>query len=110
MRWTIWGPVIGTDFMGRLRAARWVGHAPDRLGASLMPLERVRTLEEAFEAANGAGVPGQNLVLGERSGRIGWTISAPSPTASASTAGFPPRGATGCGAGTGGSTPAPTRG
>jgi penicillin amidase len=39
-----------------------------------MPLERVRTLEEAFEAANGAGVPGQNLVLGERSGRIGWTI------------------------------------
>lgn len=74
VRWTIWGPVIGTDFMGRLRAARWVGHAPDRLGASLMPLERVRTLEEAFEAANGAGVPGQNLVLGERSGRIGWTI------------------------------------
>ncbi len=74
VRWTIWGPVVGTDFMGRLRAARWVGHAPDRLGASLMPLERVRTLEEAFEAANGAGVPGQNLVLGERSGRIGWTI------------------------------------
>ena len=74
VRWTIWGPVVGTDFMGRLRAARWVGHATDRLGASLMPLERVRTLEEAFEAANGAGVPGQNLVLGERSGRIGWTI------------------------------------
>ena len=74
VRWTIWGPVVGTDFMGRLRAARWVGHAPERLGASLMPLEGVRTLEEAFEAANGAGVPGQNLVLGERSGRIGWTI------------------------------------
>ena len=74
VRWTIWGPVVGTDFRGRLRAARWVGHAMDRLGASLMPLERVRTLEEAFEAANGAGVPGQNLVLGERSGRIGWTI------------------------------------
>ena len=74
VRWTIWGPVIGTDFMGRLRAARWAGHAPDRLGASLLPLERVRKLEEAFDAANGAGVPGQNLVLADRSGRIGWTI------------------------------------
>jgi penicillin amidase len=74
VRWTIWGPVVGADIKGRLRVARWVGHAPDRLGASLLPLERVRTLEEAFDAANGAGVPGQNLVLGERSGRIGWTI------------------------------------
>ena len=74
VRWTIWGPVVGKDFMGRLRASRWVGHAPDRLAASLTPLERVRSLEEAFDAANGAGVPGQNLVLGERSGRIGWTI------------------------------------
>jgi penicillin amidase len=74
VRWTIWGPVVGPDFKGRVRAARWAGHAPDRLGASLMPLERARTLEEAFEAANGAGIPGQNLVIGERSGRIGWTI------------------------------------
>jgi penicillin G amidase len=74
VQWTVWGPVLGTDFMGRLRAVRWVGHAADRLAASLTPLERVHTLEEAFDAANGAGVPGQNLVLGERSGRIGWTI------------------------------------
>jgi penicillin G amidase len=74
VRWTIWGPVLGADFMGRLRAARWVGHAVDRLAASLTPLERVHTLQEAFDAANGAGVPGQNLVLADRSGRIGWTI------------------------------------
>ena len=60
--------------MGRLRASRWVAHAADRLAASLTPLERVRTLEEAFDAANGAGTPGQNLVLAERSGHIGWTI------------------------------------
>jgi penicillin G amidase len=74
VRWTIWGPVVGKDFMGRLRASRWVGHAPDRLAASLTPLELKRSLEEAFDAANGAGVPGQNLVLAERSGRIGWTV------------------------------------
>jgi penicillin amidase len=74
VRWTIWGPVIGKDFKGRLRAAAWVGHAADRLARSITPLEKVRTIEEAFDAANGAGVPGQNLVLADRSGRIGWTV------------------------------------
>jgi len=74
VRWSVWGPVIGPDHKGRLRAARWVGHAADRLAASIMPLEQARTLEETFDAANGAGVPGQNLVVAERSGRIGWTI------------------------------------
>ena len=74
VRWSVWGPVIGADHKGRLRAARWVGHAADRLAASITPLEQARTLEETFDAANGAGVPGQNLVVAERSGRIGWTI------------------------------------
>jgi penicillin amidase len=74
VRWTIWGPVIGKDFKGRLRAAAWVGHAADRLARSIMPLENVRTIEEAFDAANGVGVPGQNLVVADRTGRIGWTV------------------------------------
>ena len=74
VRWSAWGPVVGADHKGRLRAARWVGHAADRLAASITPLEQARTLEETFDAANGAGVPGQNLVVAERSGRVGWTI------------------------------------
>lgn len=74
VRWTMWGPEVGVDHKGRTRAASWVGHAADRLAASVTYLERARTLEEAFGAANGAGVPGQNLVVAERSGRIGWTV------------------------------------
>ncbi|HEY6507125.1 MAG TPA: penicillin acylase family protein, partial [Vicinamibacterales bacterium] len=74
VRWSVWGPVVGTDHKWRLRAASWVGHAADRLAASMAPLELAHTLEEAFDAANGAGVPGQNLVVAERSGRIGWTV------------------------------------
>ena len=46
----------------------------DRLARSITPLENAGTIEEAFDAANGAGVPGQNLVLADRSGRIGWTV------------------------------------
>lgn len=72
--WTIWGPVLAPDHRGRQRALRWVAHSAERLAASVTPLEDARTIEEAFEHANGLGVPGQNVLVADRSGRIGWTI------------------------------------
>ena len=72
--WTIWGPVLGPDHRGRARAYRWVAHAPERLAASITPLESARTLEEAFDGANGVGAPGQNIIAADRSGRIGWSV------------------------------------
>ena len=39
-----------------------------------MPLEAARTIEEAFDQANGLGTPGQNLVIVDRAGRIGWSV------------------------------------
>ena len=74
IRWTIWGPVVEPDFKGRLRALRWVAHDADRLAASATGLESARTIEEAFDAVNGLGTPGQNFVVADESGRIGWTI------------------------------------
>ena len=72
--WTIWGPVLGPDYRGRLRAYSWVAHSAERLASSIAPLERARTIEEAFDVVNGLGAPGQNFVVGDRSGRIGWSI------------------------------------
>ncbi len=72
--WTIWGPVLQPDYRGRARALRWVAHSAERLASTIRPLEEARTLEEAFHAANGVGAPGQNVVMADRSGRIGWTI------------------------------------
>ena len=72
--WTIWGPVLGPDHLGRPRAYRWVAHSAEMLAASLTPMESARTIEEAFDEANGAGTPAQNLVVADRTGRIGWTI------------------------------------
>ncbi len=72
--WTIWGPVLGPDYRGRLRAYRWVAHSEERLAASVAPLERAQTIEDAFEAVNGLGAPGQNIVVADRTGRIGWSI------------------------------------
>jgi penicillin amidase len=74
VRWTIWGPVLGTDHKGRLRAYAWAAHSAERLGSSVLRLEEARTLEDALEAANSVGTPAQNIVLAERSGRIAWTI------------------------------------
>ncbi len=72
--WTIWGPVLEPDYRGRPRAYRWVAHSAERLAASLTPLESVRTLDEAFDEANGLGTPGQNLVVADRFGGIGWSV------------------------------------
>ena len=72
--WTIWGPVLGPDHRGRLRAYAWVAHAGDRLATTVTPLESAQTIEEAFDEANGLGTPGQNLVVADRSGRVGWSV------------------------------------
>lgn len=74
VEWTMWGPVLGRDHRGRLRAFRWVAHSADRLAATLTPMENARTIEDAFADANGLGTPGQNFVVADRSGRIGWTV------------------------------------
>jgi penicillin amidase len=75
VRWTIWGPVIGVDHRDRLRALRWVAHSAEQLAAKgLRPFESATTVAEAFEDANGRGAPGQNMVVADRSGHIGWTI------------------------------------
>jgi penicillin amidase len=72
--WTIWGPVLEPDHRGRPRAYRWVAHSAEQLAVSLTPLEASRTIEEALDAANGLGTPGQNLVVADRNGRIAWSI------------------------------------
>lgn len=74
VKWTLWGPVLGTDHRGRMRAYAWVAHSAERLATTVTPLETAHTIEEAFDQANGAGIPGQNLVVADRTGRIGWTV------------------------------------
>ncbi len=72
--WTIWGPVLDPDFRGRPRAMRWVAHDADRLAAVSAALENARSVDETFDAVNGLGAPGQNFVVADTQGHIGWTV------------------------------------
>ena len=72
---TIWGPVVDRDRGGRRRALRWTAHEPAAVDLGLVRLEEARSVEEALDAANASGMPAQNLVCADSSGRIGWTIA-----------------------------------
>jgi penicillin amidase len=72
--WTIWGPVLEPDFHGQPRAYRWAAHSGSQLAAAVIPLETATTLNDAFAEANGLGTPGQNMVVADREGHIGWTV------------------------------------
>jgi penicillin amidase len=71
---TIWGPVVDRDHRGRLRALRWTAHDPRAVDFGLLEMESARGLDAALEVAARAGIPPQNCVVADASGRIGWTI------------------------------------
>ncbi|HET8691771.1 MAG TPA: penicillin acylase family protein, partial [Steroidobacteraceae bacterium] len=72
---TIWGPVIGMDGEGRPLALAWTAHQAEATSLSVMRLERAKGLEEAASIAAGAGMPGQNVMIADSTGRIGWVLS-----------------------------------
>lgn len=79
VRWTIWGPVIGNDVRGRPLAQRWVAHDAAVLASDTLAPEHARTTIDALTRFAGMGIPGQNVVVGDRDGHIGWTIAGPIP-------------------------------
>ena len=74
VRWTIWGPVVGRDHRGRERALKWVAHDPHVLATDPARIARARNVDDAVRLAVGASLAAQNLVVGDRDGRIAWTI------------------------------------
>jgi len=72
---SIWGPVV-TDTAGRpLHAVRWVAHDEEGCDLNLLGLQHARSVDQALDVAARSGMPEQNLVVADASGRIAWTIS-----------------------------------
>ncbi|RPJ53959.1 MAG: penicillin acylase family protein, partial [Acidobacteria bacterium] len=71
---TIWGPVLPDPQGSQKRVIRWVAQMPEAVNLKLMDLERVSDVETALALAPECGVPTQNFLVGDRTGRIGWTL------------------------------------
>ena len=71
---TVWGPVVDEDHLGRPRVLRWIAHDPEGANMAQLDLEHATTLERALSTANTIGIPPQNFVCADDTGRIGWTI------------------------------------
>ncbi|NVK24433.1 MAG: penicillin acylase family protein [Gammaproteobacteria bacterium] len=76
---TQWGPVIGKDHQGNLLAMRWVAHDAEGINFNLLNLEDAQNVEQAITTAHTAGIPAQNLVVGDSQGNIAWTIAGAMP-------------------------------
>ncbi|MBI5067540.1 MAG: penicillin acylase family protein [Deltaproteobacteria bacterium] len=72
---TMWGPLLPDLPGGRQRALAWTAHHPEAVNLELLRLEGAGTLDEALAVANRSGLPPQNFVCADRTGRIGWTIA-----------------------------------
>nr|MBA2237674.1 penicillin acylase family protein [Lysobacter sp.] len=76
---TDWGPVLDTAEDGTRLALRWVAHLPGSLSLEITDFARVTSLESLFGVADRVGMPAQNLIAGDSSGRIAWRLLGPVP-------------------------------
>ncbi|MFC4158131.1 penicillin acylase family protein [Chitinimonas lacunae] len=71
---THWGPlwrVGGVDY-----AVRWVAHdARNAVNLNLLRMEAADDVAGALAVGQVCGIPAQNLIVGDSSGHIGWTIA-----------------------------------
>ncbi|MCD5966653.1 penicillin acylase family protein, partial [Stenotrophomonas maltophilia] len=74
VRETDWGPILHTHADGSGDALRWVAHLPGAVRLDFGDLARAGDLDSALQFADHAGIPAQNLVVGDRSGRIAWRL------------------------------------
>ncbi len=76
---TIWGPIWTTDSQGHRLALRWSAHDTEAVNINLRHLESASDLESILALAGTVGIPQQNLVCVDSTGRIAWTIIGPIP-------------------------------
>ncbi|MET0328994.1 MAG: penicillin acylase family protein [Luteimonas sp.] len=74
-----WGPVAWRGADGTRLALRWTAHLPGALNFGLAEFAHARDLDDALAIADRTATPTQNLVVGDRAGRIAWRLLGPIP-------------------------------
>lgn len=72
---TEWGPILAEDYDGTALALAWTALQPNAINLKLRELGHTSSIEEAIVLAQSSGVPAQNFVVGDKNGRIAWTIA-----------------------------------
>ena len=75
LRDTQWGPITAEDADGTPLALAWTLLQPGALNFTFLRMDAAETVDEAIDIANASCLPGQNFVVGDRAGNIGWTIA-----------------------------------
>ncbi|MEO6103041.1 MAG: penicillin acylase family protein, partial [Pseudoxanthomonas sp.] len=73
IRETSWGPVLH-EIDGQALALRWTPQLPGSLRVSFADLAIARDIKDAFAIADRTGIPAQNFMVADSSGRIAWRI------------------------------------
>jgi len=76
---TPFGPILFTGSDGARYAAQWSAHRAGAVNLALGRMWDARSLDDVFAVAHAAGIPAQNVVAGDRAGRIGWTVGGQIP-------------------------------
>ena len=77
---TAYGPILHPAGNGTpALALRWVAHQPGALDTGLADMAHAGDLDAALAIAARAAMPAQNLVVGDRTGRIAWRLIGPLP-------------------------------
>ncbi|KGK59170.1 penicillin acylase [Xanthomonas cannabis pv. phaseoli] len=74
VREAAWGPILHENADGSVLALRWAAQLPGAIRLDFAQMSRARDLQDAFAVADRSGIPAQNLVVADRSGRIGWRL------------------------------------
>jgi penicillin amidase len=76
---THWGPITQKINPAYSLALLWAAQQPGALNLNLGRMAQMKSLDEALALAQQVGIPGQNLVMGDASGRIAWRMTAQLP-------------------------------
>ena len=79
VRETGWGPALHTLPDGRVLSLRWTAHLPGSINLGLTGFARAGDVDAALAAGHATAIPTQNLVIGDRDGRIAWRLLGPLP-------------------------------
>jgi penicillin amidase len=73
--WTVWGPIVGSDPSGSQYAYHWTADDPAATNLNIMELEDAPDVDSALGIAHRMGIPAQNFLVADSSGKIGWTLA-----------------------------------